>query len=66
METGLSFSLEQAIELCLAYREKHKVRLFSQCWGCVIFSKKNPEKMCFHSALGNTGCKLMNDFYKSR
>lgn len=35
-------------------------------WGCVTFSKKNPEKMCFHNAPKNTGCKLMNDFYKSR
>ncbi len=66
MEPEVVFSVDQAYKLCQAYREKHKVRLFTQCWGCVKFSKENPEKMCFYKPPNNAGCKFVNEFYKDR
>ncbi len=53
---------ETAIELCREYRDKHRVRLFSQCWGCIKFSKE-PTKMCFSNTLENRGCKFVNELY---
>lgn len=31
--------LEDAIKLCKKYRDEHKVRLFSQCWGVLKILK---------------------------
>ena len=66
MEPDVSISLEQAVKLCQTYIEKHKARLFSQCWGCLKFSKDNPEKMCFYKPPNNNGCRFINDLYKSQ
>lgn len=66
MESGLSLSLDQAYKLCQEYREKHKVRLFTQCWGCVKYSKEIPEKMCFYKPPDNSGCRFVNTLYKSQ
>jgi hypothetical protein len=66
MGTEVSISLDQAVQLCRTYLEKHKARLFSQCWGCLKFSKNNPEKMCFHKTPQNSGCRFVNDLYKSQ
>jgi hypothetical protein len=55
-----SVPLEKAIELCRQHRDKHKVRLFSQCWGCLKFSKEEPSKMCFYNPPENRGCKFIN------
>jgi len=38
---------EVALQLCEEIRKEKGVRLFSQCWGCVKFSKNDPAKMCF-------------------
>ncbi len=54
--------IEKAIELCKEYREKHKVRMFSQCWGCLKFSKE-PNKMCFSNPPENRGCKYVNELF---
>jgi hypothetical protein len=64
MEDSISF--DAAFDCCKQYREMHKVRLFSQCWGCVKFSKGNPEKMCFYKPPSNTGCKFVNELYKEK
>ncbi len=56
--------MEKAVELCKMYRDKHKVRLFSQCWGCLKFSKE-PSKMCFYNPPENRGCKLINNLFDS-
>jgi hypothetical protein len=66
METDVSISLELANKLCQAYTEQHKVRLFSQCWGCLKYSKNNPEKMCFYNPPNNDGCRFVNELYKSQ
>ncbi len=57
-------SVEKAIELCKEYRSKHKVRMFSKCWGCLKFSRE-PSKMCFHSPPENRGCKYVNELFDS-
>lgn len=60
----IAITLQKALELCKSYRDKHKVKLFSQCWGCVKFSKNAPEKMCFYKPLNNDGCRLVVEEYK--
>ena len=61
----ISIPLEKAIELCRVHRGKHGVRLFSQCWGCVRFSKEVPEKMCFYKPPNNDGCKIVNKEFEA-
>jgi hypothetical protein len=60
MSDSVSIPFEKAVELCKAHRDKNKVRMFSQCWGCVRFSKEEPSKMCFYSPPENRGCKFVN------
>ena len=47
--SSISIPFEKALELCKLHRQKHKVRLFSQCWGCLRYSKEEPTKMCFYN-----------------
>ena len=63
MSNTTPIPLERAIELCKAYREKHKIRLFSQCWGCLRFSKEEPQKMCFYKPPANRGCTFVNTLF---
>jgi len=56
---------EKAVALCKEYRDKHKVRLFSQCWGCLKFSGE-PNKMCFSNPPENRGCKFINELFDSQ
>lgn len=35
-----------AARLCREIQESRRIWLFSQCWGCVKFSKGDPRKMC--------------------
>ena len=65
MTSELSIPLDRAFELCKAYRERKGVRLFSQCWGCVRYSKKVPEKMCFFKPPTHDGCKFVNRLFES-
>src|SRR4030043_1200256 len=64
MSSSTPIPLEKALELCREYRNQHKVRLFSQCWGCIRFSKEDPSKMCFHNPPENRGAKLSNKCLK--
>ena len=63
MSNVARISLEKAIELCKEYREKHKVLMFSQCWGCLRFSKEEPSKMCFYKPPTNRGCNFVNKLF---
>lgn len=63
MPNSSSIPLEKAMELCKEHRDKHKVRLFSQCWGCLRFSKEEPSEMCFHNPPENRGCKFVNELF---
>jgi hypothetical protein len=64
MPSEIILSLANAFELCKLHREKNGVRMFSQCWGCVRFSKDDPEKMCFYKPPNNDGCKHVNKMFK--
>jgi hypothetical protein len=63
MAANQPIPFEIAVELCRQHRDQHKVRLFSQCWGCLKFSKNDPEKMCFNDPPENRGCKFINTLY---
>ena len=52
-----------AFDLCKNIRNEKGVRLFSQCWGCIKFSKNDPTKMCFSSSPDNRGCSLVSKRY---
>ena len=56
-------SIEDVFKLCKRYRDEHKVRLFSQCWGCVKYSKEEPTKMCFYNSTDNRGCRFVNQLF---
>ncbi len=56
--------IEKARELCMSFREKHQVRMFSKCWGCIRFSKGVSEKMCFFKPPNNDGCRFVVEEYK--
>ncbi|UCC58661.1 MAG: hypothetical protein JSW14_01715 [Candidatus Bathyarchaeum sp.] len=56
---------EVAFQLCEEIRKEKGVRLFSQCWGCVKFSKNDPDKMCF-SGPDYRGCKRVNERYDQK
>ena len=65
--SSISIPLEKAVGLCKLHRQKHKVRLFSQCWGCLRYSKEEPTKMCFYNENNpaeNRGCKFVNRLSK--
>ncbi len=64
MSASISMSVEKAYEMCKVHREKNRVRMFSQCWGCVKYSKDVPEKMCFYKPPSNDGCKHVNQMYE--
>jgi len=64
MESDISLSIQEAYKLCQVHREKHKPRLFSQCWGCVKYSKENPERMCLYKPPTNDGCQFVNRLYE--
>lgn len=66
MSKNIAIPQDRAIELCREYRDKHKVRLFSQCWGCVRFSKEEPSKMCFYNPPENRGCKFINGLFDTQ
>ena len=56
---------DEAAKLCSEIRSEKGVRLFSQCWGCMRFSKGDPQKMCYSNKPDNRGCGLVNKRYGS-
>jgi hypothetical protein len=55
--------MEDALKICKDIQNKRKARLFSQCWGCLKFSKNDTTKMCFYDPPENRGCKFVNQYY---
>lgn len=55
--------LEEAQRICKKIQNEKRVRMFSQCWGCLKFSKDDATKMCFYDPPENRGCKLINRYY---
>lgn len=66
MEDEMRIPVETALELCKEYRSNKKVRRFTQCWGCLKFSREDPKKMCFYDPPLNRGCGKVNRLYKKR
>ena len=60
---GEAIPEDVALQVCSEIRAEKKVKLFTQCWGCVKFSKGDPAKMCFSSQLDNRGCGIVNKRY---
>ena len=60
MIAEIKLSLQKAYAFCEHHREENKVRIFSQCWGCVKYSKEDPEKMCFYDPPNDNACKFVN------
>ncbi len=59
-ESGDAIPRDAAISLCDEIRMTKEHKLFSQCWGCVKFSKGVFDKMCAASRPDNRGCGLVN------
>ena len=55
---------ETAIRLCNEIRSTKEKKLFSQCWGCVKFSKGIFDKMCAAGKPDYRGCALVNARYE--
>jgi hypothetical protein len=55
-----------ALKLCKEIREEKPVKLFSQCWGCLKYSKEDPKKMCFYDPPKNRGCKKINKRFNKK
>jgi hypothetical protein len=64
--SGEAIPEDVALQLCSEIRNEKKVKLFTQCWGCVKFSKGDPAKMCFSSQPGNRDCSIVNKRYDER
>ena len=68
VETGMSRNL--ALRLCEEERLQNRRKWFTaarwQCWGCITFSKGEPDKMCFSSKPDFSGCALVNRRYERR
>ncbi|HLN45226.1 MAG TPA: hypothetical protein VK209_05920, partial [Candidatus Sulfotelmatobacter sp.] len=65
MKPNEPISKEEARKLCSEIRAEKGIKIFSQCWGCLRFSKGNVTKICFSNKLGNRGCSLVNKRYDS-
>ena len=62
-QSGAAIPFDVATKLCSDYRTEKGVKMFSQCWGCVRFSKGDPTKMCFYNNADNRGCGKVNEKY---
>jgi hypothetical protein len=54
---------EVSRQLCDEIRREKEHKWFSQCWGCVKFSKGDFSKMCVSSTPDYRGCNLVNERY---
>ncbi len=63
MTGPVSIPFEEAARLCKQHRTEHGIRLFSQCWGCVKYSKEDPTKMCLYHPPDNRGCRFVNQLF---
>ena len=46
MSATTALPMDLAQELCEQIQRRQPIKLFTQCWGCVRFSKGDPQKMC--------------------
>ena len=61
---------EEAIRICERMMKNSQGKVFSlsrwQCWGCITFTKGDPDKMCFSGSEGNRGCSLINSAFDDK
>jgi len=56
-----------ALQLCEEVQKEKGVRIFSQCWGCLKFTKNDPLKRCFVTPSGdNRGCRFINKRFDAK
>ena len=59
-----------ALQLCAEIRQVNRRKRYSfarfQFWGCVTFTRGNPDKMCLNSKGGYRGCYMVNNRYAKR
>jgi hypothetical protein len=59
-----------APQLCAGIHEENRGKWYRfahlQRWGCMSFTKGNPDKMCLSSQEGYRGCNLINKSYVQR
>jgi hypothetical protein len=46
MSTDTALPMDLAQQICEQVQRSQPIKLFTQCWGCVTFSKGDPQKMC--------------------
>jgi hypothetical protein len=49
--------VNEGLAICMKVRSR---MIFSQCWGCMKYSREDPEKMCFYDPPENRGCSRIN------
>jgi hypothetical protein len=68
MNERIGLSKETALQLCAEIRQQYGGKWYTfagwQCWGCVRFSKGDPDKMCLSSQPDYRGCNLVNARYQ--
>jgi len=61
---------ETALRLCAQIREESRGKWYRfahlQCWGCMAYTKGDPDKICLRSPEGYGGCNLVNKRYAQR
>lgn len=62
-DTKTAIPKDAALRVCEEIRKEKSGRPFTQCWGCVKFSKGDLSKMCLSATPGYRGCKLVNERY---
>lgn len=63
---GDAIPKDVAFQICEEIRKEKADKWFTQCWGCVRFSKGDPNKMCLNSSPGYRGRNLVNERYDQR
>ncbi|GAB4480215.1 MAG: hypothetical protein Kow00124_26690 [Anaerolineae bacterium] len=54
-----SLPMEIAEPICREVQDRQWIKVFTQCWGCIRFSKGDPQKMCG----GIVACNLVLRHY---
>jgi hypothetical protein len=47
-DSSVTITEDVALKICKKIRQEKPVKLFSQCWGCLKYSKEDSKKMCFY------------------
>jgi hypothetical protein len=58
--SGGAIPEDVALKICKKIRQEKPARLFSQCWGCIKYSKEDAKKMCFYDPPKKRGCNKIN------